>query len=105
MCGVVLHDTAVLEHHDSVGQVAQYRKTVGNQQDAAASHQADDGLQQLPLGERVETFGGFVQDQDGRVEQQRSRDGQPPCLAAGQAGTGFSEFGVVPGRLSGNEVM
>ena len=47
------------------------------------------------LGFGVEMGSGLVQDQDGRVFQQRARDGKPLALAAAQLRSPFADDRIV----------
>ena len=78
------HDAAGVEHHDLVG-AAHGGEAVRDDQHRPVAHQLLDGLLHQPLALGVERAGGLVEDQDGRVAEQRPRDGHPLPLAAGEA--------------------
>ncbi|MFI0220024.1 hypothetical protein [Streptomyces lydicus] len=63
-------DAAAVEGHDLVGGEA--RPLMGDQQRGAAAGGVEDVGEHGGGGFRVEPFGGFVQDEDGRVGEQRA---------------------------------
>ena len=83
-----LDDAAVVEYEDLVG-AADGRKAVGDGEDGAAAHGFVEGVLDGALGFGVEGAGGFVEDEDGRVAQERAGDGEALALAAGEALSGF----------------
>ena len=57
------------------------------------------------FGLRIECAGGFVQQQDRCIPQQRTGDGDALPLSAGQAHAALAEFGGVPAGLGDDEVV
>ena len=70
-----LADLAFVKYNDLVG-FADGRKTMRNDDGAAAGYELVDRLLDELFGLRVDGRGGFVQNQDGRVVQQRTDKGQ-----------------------------
>src|ERR1700722_4099194 len=92
--GADVVDLAAFEHEDRVG-VHQRRQPVRHYDQRAAlgdPHQVgvDDRL-----ALRVEGAGGFVEDQDARVGDQRAGDRQALALSARQVGRALVDMGVV----------
>ena len=79
-----LADGAAIEHGDNV-RAANGRKAVGDDENGAPGHQIVQRALHQHFRFGVELRRGFVENQDGRVFQQRARDGQALALAAGKA--------------------
>ena len=62
-------------------------------------------IHQCAFGDRVQTLGRLVQQQDRRIAQQCPRDGDAPCLATGEAHAGLADPGVVTLGQVGDEVV
>src|SRR5262245_63418703 len=69
-----LHDPAFGEHHDEMG-VLHGREAVRDDEDGAMRHQPVDGFLDEALGLRIEGARRLIQDEDGRIAQQRAGDG------------------------------
>ena len=93
-CVPVFADAALVEHHDLVG-AADGGKPVGDHDDGAMFHQVGQRLlyQHFALG--VQMAGGFVENQDGRVLEQRAGDGDALALSAAEARAAIADHGVV----------
>src|ERR1700730_7178208 len=101
--GAALGHLPVIKHHDLV-HLIQAVQVVGDQQGGPA----DRGRQQI-RGQgaavfRVEVGGGLVQDEQGRVGQQRAGGGAPLPLTAGQRGAVRPYRGGPAVRQRGDEV-
>ena len=57
------------------------------------------------LGVGVERAGGLVEDEDGRVLEQRARDREALALAAGERGAALADDGVVAVGQAADEVV
>ena len=76
-----LHDPPLIEHDDSI-RVFNRRQPVGNHQGRAAFHQQRQFLLNAPLRFVVERRGRLIEDQDGRILEQRACNGNSLPLAA-----------------------
>src|SRR5687768_6901960 len=81
--GAALGDPALVEDDDLVG-IDHGRQTVGDDDGGAARGDAAQGLLDRRLGSAVERAGGLVEDQDRRVLEEGTGDGDALLLAAGQ---------------------
>jgi len=59
----------------------------------------------LPFRFRVDAAGGFVENEDARVVQDRARDGHALTLTTGQRVTALADDGVVPLTELADEIM
>ena len=75
-----LDDAAAVHDEDLVG-VADGREAVGDDEAGALRHEPVERLLDEPLGLRVHARGGFVEDEDGRVFEQRAGDGNALLFA------------------------
>ena len=66
--------SSVVEDKQAVG-VLQGRQAVRNENCGALFCPPPDGVANCPLGLRIDARRGLIQDQDGRVEQQRTGNG------------------------------
>src|SRR2546427_3756489 len=98
------HDAPLVQHHDQVGFLDR-RKPVRDANRGAPPHQFLQRLLNGPLGFGVQRAGGFVEDQDGRVPQDRPGDGQALALAAGKLHAAFADDRRVSALLLHNESM
>src|SRR6516164_6173321 len=67
---------SVVEHQDS-RRVSNGRKPVGDDKGGASLHHFIERRVDLGFGDRVERAGGLIEDQDGRILEQRAGDRQP----------------------------
>ena len=73
------------EHRDALGDIANV-------------------VADLPLGDGVQGAGHLIKDQQLRTVDERSGNGDPLPLAAGEAGALFADFGEKAFRKAGDEV-
>ena len=71
----------------------------------AAFAQFGDRLLHVALGFRIERRGRFVEQDDGRVLDQRARDGDALALAAGKLQAVLADRGVVADRKAFDEIV
>ena len=71
----------------------------------AALAQFGDRLLHGALQFRIEGRGGFIEQDDGRVLDQRARDGDALALAAGQLQAVLADRGVVARREAFDEIV
>ncbi len=76
----LLHNLPIVDDHDAVG-VGDGTQAMGNHKGGAPLEQARQSKLDDALGLRVHAGGGFVQDQDARVGQQRAREGDQLALS------------------------
>ena len=80
-----LHDLTQVEHGHLIGQIAGQVQVVGYEENALPFFpQPPDGLGDKGLGHRVQGRGGFVQDQDRRVQDQGHGQKTPLHLPAAE---------------------
>ncbi len=104
LVAALLDQSAAVEDQDAVG-VAQRREPVGDGDRRAAAGERLERLLDRLLALGVDAAGGFVEDQDRRIVQDRPGDREPLPLAAGEAGAAFAEPGVVAERRVEDEVV
>ena len=102
--GATLDDAAVLHDDDLVG-VFDGGEPMRDDQRRAIAHELDQRLLDAPLGFVVERRRGLVEDQDGRVLEQRARDGDALALAARQQRAAIADRGVEALRQLGGELV
>jgi len=84
--GELLHAAPPLHHHQPLAHVGHHGEVVADHDEGepvAAAHLLEE-VQHLRLHRGVEGGGGFVEQQDLRLEDQGPRDGDALALAAGQ---------------------
>ena len=96
-------DTAAVEHEDARG-VPDRGKPVGDDEGGAAPHHLVERRRYLCLGGGIERARRLVEDQDRRIFQQRSRNGEPLALAAGEHAAALADRGIQPVPLALDEV-
>ena len=94
LVGAGLRDAAPLEHDDPV-RPPDRGETVGDHEDRAAPQQRFDRVLHEAFALRVEGARRLVEDQDLRVAQDRSSDGDALTLAAREARARDPHFGLV----------
>ena len=93
-----LRDAPVVEGEDAVG-ADHARQPMREDQRRAPLHQPVERLLDHRLALRVHRRERLVQDQDGRVPQERPRDGDALALAAGEPDAALAHHGLVaPGQ-------
>src|SRR5690242_18591700 len=102
--GTGFTDPALFQHDDLVG-APDGRKAVGDHNHGAVLHQIGKRLlyQHFTLG--VEVAGGLVQNQDGRVLDQRPRDGDALALAAAELEAASADHGLIAVRQTRDEIV
>ena len=81
--GAFLHDAALVEHGDPVGE-ADGGQAVRDEDDGPALGEIGESLLHDVLALGVEIGGGLVQDEDRGILQERSREGDPLPLPPGE---------------------
>ena len=94
----------LFQHHDLVG-AADGGEPVRDHDHGAVLHQVGQRLLHQQLGFGIQVRGGFVQDQDGGVLQQRAGDGDTLPLAAAQARAAVADHGFVALRKPLDELV
>ena len=79
MCAA-FDDGAMLKHENLVG-LTNGAEAVGDHETGATLHQALESFLNQALGGGVDTGGGFIEDQNRRIGQQRARDADALFLA------------------------
>ena len=87
-------DVAALDHDQAVG-AAQGAEAVGDGDGGAAADQVFQGRLNFALGFGIDRGGGFVEDQDARVDQQRAGDRDALAFAAGEGLAALADEGIV----------
>ena len=87
-------DAAAFEHGDAVGE-RDRRRPVGDHERRAALHHLGEGSADLVLLGRVDGRGGVVEDEHGRVGEDRAGDRDPLPLAAREREAALAEHRLV----------
>ena len=87
----LLDDPAVLEHDDQVG-VADRREPVRDDERGAAGEETTERPLDLALGADVDRRGGLVEDQDARVGEEGTGEGDELALTEREAGAALAEL-------------
>ena len=95
----LLHQLAVVQHHDQVG-VADRGQAVGDHERGAAHHQVVERVEDHGLGLGVDRRGRLVEDQDRRVADEGARDADALALAARELRAALAELGLVARRAA-----
>ena len=90
-----LEHAAVAQHYDLIS-LANRGQAVGDHHRRAPDHKPLERLLNQPLGLRIDRRGRFVQDQDGRVAQDGTGDGEALLLPARELDAALADHGVVP---------
>jgi hypothetical protein len=94
LVAATVHDAAAVHHHDPVG-LEDGREAVGDDQGGAALEEPLDGVVDLLLALRVDLAGGFVEDEDRGVTQDRPGDREALLLPAGQRRAMLADLRVI----------
>ena len=78
---------------------------MGDEQRRPPLARADDGVEDLALGLGVEVRGGLVEKEEGRVLEERPREGEALPLAPRELVTLLADPGVEPVRQARHEVV
>ena len=81
------------------------RQAMRDDERGAIAHELHQRLLDAALGFVVERRGGFVEDQDGRVLEQRARDRDALPLAAREQRAAIADLGVEALRQLGREFV
>ena len=84
-------DFAIVDDQHLVG-IADGAQAVGNDKTGAAFHQAQQRFLDARLGAGIDTAGGFIQNQNGRVSQDGARNRQQLALSLAQVAGAFREI-------------
>ena len=99
-----LGDAAALEHDQPVG-LAQRAQAVGDGDRRAALDQVVERHLNLALGFGVDRRGGFVEDQNARIDQQCAGDRDALPLAAGERLAALADERIVAVGQSQDELV
>src|SRR6185312_16986004 len=92
--GAALDDAAGFDHEDLLSG-ADGGEAMGDDERGAAAEQMGQALLNQRFGFGIEAAGGLVQNQDGRVGEQRARDREALALSAGEFDAALAHDGVV----------
>ncbi|KAG0742650.1 hypothetical protein G6F24_016440 [Rhizopus arrhizus] len=98
------HDTALVQHQAAIG-ADHAGQPVSQDQRRAARHQAVQRLLDQRLVFGIYRRQRFVQEQDGRIAQQRAGNRHALALAARQLQAAFTDAGAVAVRQRHDEVV
>ncbi len=99
-----LHDPALVENDDPI-RAFHRGQPVCNHQRRAALHQDAEFVLHAPLRLVVERRGGLIQDENGRILEQRACDGYPLPLSAGKILPAVRQGGIESLRLLRHELQ
>jgi hypothetical protein len=88
-------DSTPVDDDDAI-RVLDAGDPMSDQQDGPSPHEPGERLLDEELALGVEVRGGLVEDQDGRVSQERASDGESLGLAARQPDPAFAHLGGKP---------
>ncbi len=97
-------DPAFFEHRDAVG-AANGAQAMRNHQHGAALHQVPEGFLDQRFAFGIERGGGFVEDEDGRILQDRAGNGDALALATRKPEAFFADHRVVALRKAEDEIV
>ena len=92
--GAVLDDFTLIEDQDQI-RVHYRLDPMGNNECRAIFHQTFQGGANVRFGFRIYAGGRVIQDQNAGVFQQRTGDGHPLLLAAGEGHAALTNKGVI----------
>ena len=87
-------DVALVDHHDASSQTKR-RAAMRDEDRGAIGHQVTQRVVDRLFGRRIHRRGGIVEDQDPRIGEDGSGQGDPLTLAARQREPTFADDGVV----------
>jgi hypothetical protein len=102
--GAPFHNATRIEDENLAG-VLHGGEAVRDDEDGTSLEQSVDGFLHQALRLGVQRGGGFVEDEDRRIDEQGARNGETLALSSGEARTAFTENGVVPVRQRHDEVV
>lgn len=97
-------NSALIDYHNQVG-VADRAQPVGDDKAGPSLHQLKHGALNLLFCAGIDGTGRFVQDQDGRIRQDRPGNGQKLPLPLAEIAPVFRKDGVVAIRQADDEGM
>src|SRR6185437_4160569 len=92
--GAAFNDSAAFEHEDLIG-AANRGKAMGDHKRGPAAHQIAEAFLDQGLGFGIEARCGFVENQDARVGQDRSRNGNALFLTSRELDAALADNRVV----------
>ena len=99
IAGATALDYAATFHHQHfVEPIFESSEPVRDEQHRASGHKTIDGFEDGALGLRIEVLGGFIEQQNGGVLQQRPRDGDASRLSARQPYARLADVSVITVR-------
>ena len=99
-----LYDASFMQHADKVG-MPDGRESVCNDEGRAFRHQMLQCFLHQFFGFRVQRRSGFIENEDRRVLQYRTRDTQALTLSSGEARTPVADDGMLSIRHIDDEIM
>jgi len=100
----LLGNHAVLDHQDAVG-LQNRGQAVRDDDVGAPAHKVLQRVLNGVFGDGVQGRGGLVQNQDARILEHHTRDGEALLLAAGELQAAVAHLGVVAVRLAHDEIV
>ena len=97
-------DASVFQYQNLVG-IADGAEAVCDDETCATAHESLESLLDQSLGGGVDTGGGLVENEDGRVLQQRAGDADALLFADAQTHPAFADLGVEAVGQFANKVM
>ena len=91
--GAALLDLSVIDQDDPV-RIAHSGKSVGNDEGCPAGPELIKTFLYIALCHRIQSRGGFIQDQDPWIFQENAGNGDPLLLSAGEHGAPLPDIGV-----------
>ena len=95
--GTLFHDVLCIYHRNAVG-VADRGEAVGNHHDGFPLAETVDASLDPLLGDTVQRRSRFIQNQDRRILQKHTRDGDALFLTAGEHDAAFPDEALIPVR-------
>ncbi len=92
--GAGFHDSAIIQHEDLVS-IPYRRESVRDDDDGSIGEEPVDRTLDEALRLAIQRRGGLIEDEDGRVAQYRTGDGDPLALPTGETHTSIAEHSVV----------
>ena len=102
--GTLLHDMLGIHNRDAIG-VADCGETMGDHDDGLTLAEAIDALLDSLFRDAVQRRGCLIKDQDRRILQEDTRDGNTLLLSAGEDDAAFSDKALVSVGHVQNVVM
>ena len=91
--GALLHDAVIIHYDDAVG-VADGTEPMGDDEGGTPLGQFVKGPLDAGFGDRVQSGGGLIQNENRRVFQEDAGDGHPLLLSAGQHDASLTHIGL-----------